>query len=162
MKGEPGEMVAPAGKPLIVTFTEPLKPFWPTATTVKLEFELPGAAVSMVGEIARLKSARGLIVKASGAECEIEPEFADTVSGKLPVAAGTAKFTVCCFPAATVNGVAGDVRAPAGSPEIPIVTGSAKPFCAEVATVKLASVVPAVVVRALGETERLKSPALAA
>ena len=128
MNGNGGEVEAPGGSPLIATLRGPVNPFCPVAETSKVALVVPGAAVSMVGDTAILKSGVGLMVSVSEAECDKVPEVPVTVSGKLPMDAGTDKTTVCCLLPDKRKGDAGEVLAPAGRPEIATVTGSAKPF----------------------------------
>lgn len=120
-------MDARAGKPLIAMLTEPVNPFCAAVETVKLELELPGSAVIFAGDTPMLKSGAA-IVNVSGAEWVNEPEVPVTVNGKLPTDAGTDNVTVWVLPTETVNGYAGEVVAPAGKPEIAMVTASLNPF----------------------------------
>lgn len=73
MKGDAGEVEAPAGKPLIATLTVPLNPFSATVDTVKLEPELPGSAVIAAGDTLMPKSG-ALTVNATVAECASAPD----------------------------------------------------------------------------------------
>jgi hypothetical protein len=72
---EAGEVIVPAGSPESVTSTEPLNPFWLVIDTVKLEFEVPAVAVTVVGDTASVKSCAGLIVSANGAEWVNDPSI---------------------------------------------------------------------------------------
>ena len=74
VNGDAGELDAPAGKPPIETSTEPLNPFNLAVDTLKLELELPGAAVIAGGDTPMLKSGVGSMVKAKPAECASVPD----------------------------------------------------------------------------------------
>jgi hypothetical protein len=56
LNGDAGEVVAPAGKPLIAMPTDPLNPFCPEAETVKVKPEPPGAVVIVAGDTPMVKS----------------------------------------------------------------------------------------------------------
>jgi hypothetical protein len=71
--------------------------------------------------------------------------------------AGTDRTTVWALPAATVNGEAGDVVAPAGSPETVIVIESLNPFWLVVYTAKVELEPPPLTVIAAGDSVRPKS-----
>ena len=150
-------MEAPAGRPPIATDTAPLNPFCPATDTVKLEPELPGAAVMLVGEMPMLKSAEELIVNVIGAEWLSEPELAVMVSGKFPVDAGTDSVTFRLVLTGALNGNAGDVVTPVGKPAITNVRAPANPFLPVVETVNVELEVPALAVTVAGDTATSKS-----
>jgi len=57
LNGKAGDVVAPAGKPEIAIVTEPINPLLPVVETVKVEVELPAAAITVAGETTISKSA---------------------------------------------------------------------------------------------------------
>lgn len=69
------------------------------------------------------------------------------------------RVTTWLLPAATLNGVVGEVVAPAGNPVRPTDTASANPFRPAIETVKLQLEVPGSAVIAAAERLMLKSRA---
>jgi hypothetical protein len=129
VKGEAGDVVAPAGNPASVTATEPANPPWAVTDTVK-ELEAPAFTVSAAGESTMLKSGRGSTVRGRLAECVSPAKVPLAVRGKLPAAtvAAMERVTAWLPPAGTMNGEAGEVVTPAGNPESVTATESLNPF----------------------------------
>ena len=79
MKGEAGEVVVPLGNPVSLTDTEPAKPFTLEIETEKFALELPGAAVSVVGDRPIVKSCAAVIVRGRFTEWVRAPDVPVTV-----------------------------------------------------------------------------------
>ncbi len=106
-----------------------------------------------------LKSLAEVTVSGKTTECVVAPDVPLIASGKLPAVtvAGTDRTTVWLLPAATLNGNAGDVVAPAGNPESVRVTELVNPLRPVIDTAKLVLELPAVAVIAVGDRPMLKS-----
>lgn len=134
-----------------------MNPFRAVVDTVKLEFELPGLAMIVVGDTAMLKSGPGSTVNVSAAEWLSEPEVPVTVIGNFPADAGRESVTVWFLLTGMLKGDAGLVVAPAGKPEIATVTVPVNPFALVVDTVNFELELPACVVIVAGDTLIAKS-----
>lgn len=159
LKGEAGDVVAPAGNPESVTVTESANPFWPVIDTAKFASGPPALTVSAVGDDPMLKSGWGLTVRARLAEWVSAADAPLTVRVKVPAetVAGTDRVTVWLLPAAMVKGEAGDVVAPAGNPRSVTFTESLNPFCPVIDTEKVELEPPATTVSVDGDDTMLKS-----
>ncbi len=131
-----GLAVTPVGNPVRATLTVPVKPFNAVAETWTAWPVAPDVRLSMVGEMAREKSACGggaaTTVIATVAVCVRLPEVAVKVAVDVPAAAAAeaVKVRLAAVPAVNITGD-GCAVTPAGKPEIATCTEPEKPFCGD-------------------------------
>ena len=128
-----GLAVTPAGRPLSLTLTVPLKPFIGTASTETVLPAPPCDTAILDGPSAKVKSgaaAVGVTVRSRTVACVTDPELAVIVTAALttdalPAAEST---TVCALPPGVSVRVDGDAVTPVGRPPIATFTVPLKPL----------------------------------
>jgi hypothetical protein len=137
--GVTGLAVTPAGSPVMVTATVPLKEFNAVAKTLTFEPVAPATIASEVGDTVSEKSGGGgggaETVNATVAEWLRAPEVPVSVTVALPatVVEAAVSVTFCAVPGVNVS-VAGFAVTPVGSPLAATVTIPVKPFAGTAST----------------------------
>jgi hypothetical protein len=144
---EAGFAVTPDGRPLIATFTVPVKPFEATASTLISSPAPPSTSDSVPGVAVNVKFAAAACatVKSTLAIWLRAPEVPVKVTVGLPAAAFAAAVmvTLCAVPGVSISDV-GFAVTPVGSPLIATDTIPEKPFAATASTLTGCPVPPAV------------------
>jgi hypothetical protein len=147
------EAVTPLGRPEADRVTLLLKPFCGVMVTVLVPVA-PCITLRVLGAAERVKFDGSVTVSATVVVCVKLPEVPVRVTVAVPVLAVLLAVNVSAL--ADVAGlVLKEAVTPLGSPEAERVTPLLKPFCGEIVTV-LVPLTPCVMLRLLGEAERVK------
>jgi len=147
------EAVTPLGSPEMDKVTVLLNPFWGVMVTVLVP-KVPCMTLMLVGDAERAKFGGRVTVSARAVVCVKLPEVPVMVTVAVPVVAALLAVSV-----SVLVDVAGftlkEAVTPLGRPEADRVTLLLKPFCGVIVTV-LVPLAPCVMLRLLGEAERVK------
>ena len=147
------EALTPLGSPEAAKVTLLLKPFW-GVTVMVLVPKAPCMTIRLAGDAERAKFGGSVTVSATVAVRVKLPEVPVTVIVAVPVVAVLLAVSVRML--ADVAGLGlNDAVTPLGKPDAEKFTLPAKPFCGVIVTV-LVPLAPWVMLRLLGEAERMK------
>ena len=149
------EAVTPLGRPDADKLTLPLKPFC-GVTVMVLAPLAPWVMLRLLGDAERVKLGGGVTVKESVVPCDKPPDVPVMVTVAVPIAAVPLAVSVNVLVLVVLLGL-NDAVTPLGRPDADKLTLPLKPFCG-VTVMVLAPLAPCVMLKLLGDTERVKFP----
>src|SRR6266704_2265028 len=149
------DAVTPLGRPDADKLTLPLKPFC-GVTVMVLAPLAPWVMLRLLGDAERVKLGGGVTVKESGVRCDKPPDVPVMVTVAVPIAAVLLAVSVNVLVLVVLLGL-NDAVTPLGRPDADKPTLPLKPFCG-VTVMVLAPLAPCVMLRLLGDAERVKFP----